>query len=61
MELPIKFKLAIKKQTVGIKHTQLMEDAQRLSKKYRTESGHGKRLLTCNNEAVAYSVVRMGC
>lgn len=59
MELPIELKLAIEHEIVGIKHSRLMEDAQTLSKKYRTESGQGKRLLTENNEAVAYSVVRM--
>lgn len=59
MELPVELKLAIENQLVGIKHARLMEDAQTLSKKYRNESGHGKRLLTENNEAVAYSVVRM--
>ncbi|KOF57746.1 MULTISPECIES: small ribosomal subunit Rsm22 family protein [Clostridium] len=59
MELPIELKLAIENQLVGIKHSKLAQDAQTLSKKYRTESGHGKRLLTESNEAVAYSVVRM--
>lgn len=52
MELPVELKLAIENQLVGIKHARLMEDAQILSKKYRNESGHGKRLLTENNEAV---------
>ncbi|MFL0249406.1 small ribosomal subunit Rsm22 family protein [Clostridium neuense] len=59
MELPIELKLAMENQLVGIKHNELMEDAKTLSKKYRTESGHGKRLLTESKEAVAYSVVRM--
>lgn len=59
MELPIELKLAIEHELVGIKHSKLMEDAQNLSKRYRTESGQGKRLLTENNEAAAYSVVRM--
>ncbi|OPJ64452.1 small ribosomal subunit Rsm22 family protein [Clostridium oryzae] len=59
MDLPFELKLAIENQIVGMKHTQLLQDAQTLSKKYRTESGHGKRLLTCSNEAATYSVVRM--
>jgi ribosomal protein RSM22 (predicted rRNA methylase) len=59
MELPIELRLAVENQIVGIKHAQLLQDSQTLSKKYRTESGHGKRLLTGNNEAIAYSVVRM--
>lgn len=59
MELPIELKLAIENQIVGIKHAKLMQDAQTLSMKYRTESGQGKRLLTGDNEVAAYSVVRM--
>lgn len=59
MELPNILKIAIEKQTEGLKHTQLVQDAQALSLRYRTESGSGKRLLTCVNEAIAYSVVRM--
>lgn len=59
MELPIELKIAIEDQLTGINYAQLMQDAQMLSKSYRTESGHGKRLLKNDNEAVAYSVVRM--
>jgi len=59
MDLPIELKLAIENQLMSAKHSRLMEDAKSLSQRYRTESGHGKRLLTENNEAVAYSVVRM--
>lgn len=59
MELPIELKLAMENQLVGIKHNDMVEDAKTLSKKYRTESGHGKRLLTESKEAVVYSVVRM--
>lgn len=59
MDLPIELKQGIENHIIGMKHTKLMEDAQSLSNKYRTESGQGKRLLTCNNEAAAYSVVRM--
>lgn len=59
MDLPIELKLGIENHVTSMKHSKLMEDAQSLSNKYRTESGQGKRLLTCNNEAAAYSVVRM--
>jgi ribosomal protein RSM22 (predicted rRNA methylase) len=59
MELPIELKMAIENQIIGIKHVQLMQDAQTLSKKYRTESGQGKRLVAGSSEAAAYSVVRM--
>jgi ribosomal protein RSM22 (predicted rRNA methylase) len=59
MEMPNELRLAIDKQTVGLNHAQLMQDAQTLSIRYRTESGNGKRLLTRDNEATAYSVVRM--
>jgi len=59
MELPDILKSAIEKQIEGLKHVQLAQDAQALSLRYRTESGSGKRLLTHDNEAAAYSVVRM--
>jgi len=59
MELPDILKAAIEKQIEGLKHIQLAQDAQALSLRYRTESGSGKRLLTHDNEAAAYSVVRM--
>jgi ribosomal protein RSM22 (predicted rRNA methylase) len=59
MELPVDLKIAIEKEIGGINHNKLMNDAQLLSKKYRNESGQGKRLLTDSSEAVAYSVVRM--
>ena len=59
MELPNILKNAIEKQIEGLKHEQLLQDAQALSLRYRTNSGSGKRLLTRDNEAIAYSVVRM--
>lgn len=59
MELPIGLRIAIENEIAGIKHEQLKQDAQMLSKKYRSESKDGRRLLTSSNEAAAYSVVRM--
>ena len=59
MELPIELKIAIEKNTAGIKQKQLLAAAQNLSERYRNESGMGKRLLTTEIEAVAYSLVRM--
>lgn len=59
MELPIELKTAIEEEIAGIKHGELLENAQSISMKYRTESGNGKRLVTAQSEAAAYSVVRM--
>ena len=59
MELPIKLQLAIENQTTLLKHEKLVKDAQSIREKYRTGSGQGKRLVTTNNEAIVYSVVRM--
>ena len=59
MELPIELKTAIDNRTAGIKQKQLLAASQDLSDRYRNESGQGKRLLTTDIEAVAYSLVRM--
>lgn len=59
MELPIELRMAVENELDGIRHDELVKDAQELSRRYRTESGQGKRLLTKHSEATAYSVVRM--
>ncbi|WP_150275359.1 small ribosomal subunit Rsm22 family protein [Paenibacillus tepidiphilus] len=59
MEMPYELRLAIEQQSQGLKHTQLKQDAQTISSRYRLESGQGKRLLTRENEAVSYSIARM--
>ncbi|SHJ16017.1 small ribosomal subunit Rsm22 family protein [Lutispora thermophila] len=59
MELPIGLRIAIENEITGIRHEQLKQDAQMLSKRYRNESKEGRRLITSSNEAAAYSVVRM--
>ncbi|MDF2943106.1 MAG: ribosomal methyltransferase Rsm22 [Herbinix sp.] len=59
MELPIELRIAIEEQLIGTNYATLKQDTQTLSKNYRTESGQGKRLLTKDDEAIAYSVVRM--
>lgn len=59
MDLPIDLKLAIEQKVTETKHSELSSDAHSLSQKYRYQSGQGKRLLTQNNEAISYCVVRM--
>lgn len=59
MNLPIELRTAMEEQLSGANYTRLIQDAQKLSINYRTQSGQGKHLLTNDNEAVAYSVVRM--
>jgi len=59
MELPVGLRAAIENEISGVKHEQLRQAAQIIRKKYRSESKDGRRLMTSNNEAVAYSVVRM--
>lgn len=59
MELPVGLRIAIENEIEGIKHEQLRQDAQMLSKIYRSENKSGRRLVTSSNEAAAYSVVRM--
>lgn len=59
MRLPAELKSAIEKLASQNEHKKLSSDAKDLSYKYRKESGKGKRLLTTENEAISYSVVRM--
>lgn len=59
MDIPTDLKIAIEKITIGKKHAQLMRDSQKLSVRYRANSGDGKSLLKSDQEAIAYSVVRM--
>lgn len=59
MEFPLALRSAIEARAAAIPQSRLLRDAQALSERYRGESGAGKRLLTTDEEAVAYSVVRM--
>lgn len=59
MELPFELKNAIEENIKNINIKQLQGDAEKISYRYRNESGKGKRLLTENTEAVSYSIVRM--
>ena len=59
MELPIELKTAVENVINGLKKGDLMKNAENISNRYRNESGEGKRLLTEDDEAAAYSVVRM--
>ena len=59
MKLPNELKAIIESEIEGIKYNQLINDAQNISDRYRNNDGKGSRLLTKDNEAVAYSVVRM--
>ena len=59
MEFPLALRAAIEARTASIPQARLLRDAQALSERYRGESGAGNRLLTTEEEAAAYSVVRM--
>lgn len=59
MELPFELKMAIEKQTEGMRITEMKQIAGELSHRYRTKSGKGKVLLAEEKEAAVYSAVRM--
>lgn len=59
MDFPIELKQIVESKITGIKRDGLIKDAKNISDRYRYESGEGKRLLTLNSEALAYSLVRM--
>lgn len=59
MDLPIALKTEIEARCAGHKQAVLAEAAQAISERYRSESGHGKRLLTKDVETLAYAAVRM--
>lgn len=46
-------------QRAGMNQARMIDDAQTVSLRYRTQSGSGERLLTRDNEAVAYAAARM--
>jgi ribosomal protein RSM22 (predicted rRNA methylase) len=59
MELPEALKQAILEETHGAELRTLIEDAEKLSFRYRSEPRGGKRLLTSCPEAAAYAAARM--
>lgn len=59
MELPIELRLASEKMAEGMSIKLMADSAGELSRRYMTESGTGKSLLTKSNEAVIYSLMRM--
>lgn len=59
MELPAGLKAEIEEKCAGYGQAALVSAARELSRRYRSESGRGKRLLTKDTEALAYAVVRM--
>ena len=60
MDLPISLKTEIEARCDRFGQSALVTAARELSRRYREESGRGKRLLTRDVEALAYAVVRMG-
>lgn len=59
MELPFALKAAIEDKCAAHPTADLIAAARNISERYRNESGHGKRLLTEDVEALSYAVVRM--
>lgn len=59
MDIPQELKEEIEKITLGMKHTQIIENAQTISEKYRHNSGKGEKLVTKATEATAYAISRM--
>lgn len=59
MDIPQELKEAIDEVITGIKHTNLIEQSQKISEKYRENDGKGKKLVTERTEAIAYAISRM--
>ncbi len=59
MELPMELRAAVEKEADKAGLSRLAAQAQALSRRYREESGQGRRLLTSETEAVAYAAARM--
>ena len=59
MELPFALKTAIEEKCAAYPTGDLIAAARNISERYRNESGHGKRLLTQDVEALSYAAVRM--
>lgn len=59
MDIPQKLKDVIEEIATGSKHSNIIEESQKISKMYRENEGKGKRLVTKQSEAMAYSISRM--
>ena len=59
MDIPQELKDQIEKIITGIKHKNVIEESQTISKKYRENDGKGKKLVTKQTEAIAYAISRM--
>jgi len=59
MEIPHALREALEHRLTGNHHKQIMNDAQAISMRYRTQKGKGERLLTRDTEALAYAAARM--
>lgn len=57
--IPEKLQLALQEETIALKLKETSEAFLNISLRYRDESGKGKRLLTTDSEALAYSLARM--
>lgn len=59
MELPVLLRQAIENEAAGKKLSALSAQAAALSRRYQLESGNGKALVTTDEEALTYSLMRM--
>lgn len=59
MEIPQELKDAITKEMNEIQTTEIIQEAQKISQKYRANDGKGKRFITRKSEAIAYAISRM--
>lgn len=59
MEIPNALQEAMDRQAINLRQSDLVNGAQTISLRYRTQRGEGERLLTEDNEAVAYALSRM--
>ena len=59
MEIPQELKDAITKEMNGIQTTEIIQEAQKISQRYRANDGKGKRFVTRKSEAIAYAISRM--
>ena len=58
MDIPQELKEEIEKISIN-QYTQIIEESQSISKKYRENDGRGKKLVTKQTEAIAYAISRM--
>lgn len=59
MEFPVELRLAVEERVSGVAVKALSGSAERISERYRTESGMGRQLVQSAQEALAYATARM--